>query len=243
MPRKRSASARPRQEAHVPGTDRESVFEYIDNISIYGGFSGTGSEISILDRDLTANPTILSGDINGDDGPNFTNINDNAFVVVKDSGSSDNTIIDGFHIVGANGFEGSTERAVSAGLFHGGTSLTIQNCMFTGNNDTGIHVVNGASLVVNNSVFQDNNFTGLQSGFSTNVTVVNSVFRENRGQFGGGMNNHDGAIVNIKNCTFYGNTAEFGGGIYNNFGTTTLTNLGRLLTNTAAAHLTPALAA
>ncbi|MFK8046225.1 MAG: T9SS type A sorting domain-containing protein [Crocinitomicaceae bacterium] len=45
-------------------TDRNTVFGWIsDSVKVYGGFSGSGTETSVNERDWDAYPTIFSGDI------------------------------------------------------------------------------------------------------------------------------------------------------------------------------------
>ena len=50
---------------YLPGTADSSTFHLSYDLELYGGFAGT--EGSIDDRDIENNPTILSGDLNGDD--------------------------------------------------------------------------------------------------------------------------------------------------------------------------------
>ena len=43
------------------GTDRSISFKMKNGVAVYGGFAGNENDLS--DRDIAANPTILSGDI------------------------------------------------------------------------------------------------------------------------------------------------------------------------------------
>src|SRR5437870_283094 len=83
-----------------PGGKTSEYFTLVDNVTIYGGFAGT--EQGVPDRNITANETILSGDLNGDDTPGGGNITDNSDAVVQDSTTTLPTaILDGFTITAA----------------------------------------------------------------------------------------------------------------------------------------------
>jgi hypothetical protein len=71
---------RPDQRAAICGTqeedcpdcgdcDREASFELRNRVEIYGGFVGAESELEFHLRDWELNPTILDGDLKGDDDP------------------------------------------------------------------------------------------------------------------------------------------------------------------------------
>jgi hypothetical protein len=80
-----------------------SFFMLSDGVSLYGGFAGT--EISLAERDIENNPTILSGDLNGDDVPGEFNTNreDNCIHVLWiESSIAAETILDGFIIEGGH---------------------------------------------------------------------------------------------------------------------------------------------
>jgi parallel beta-helix repeat protein len=51
----------------VWASPREQTFQLLDGIALYGGFAG--GESSLGQRNIQANETILSGDVNRDDGP------------------------------------------------------------------------------------------------------------------------------------------------------------------------------
>jgi hypothetical protein len=57
-------------------------FEIPNGVTLQGGYAGCGAG-DPDERDPIANPTILSGDLNGDDGPDFSNYEDNSFIVVR----------------------------------------------------------------------------------------------------------------------------------------------------------------
>jgi hypothetical protein len=57
-----------------PGGDRAATFALKSGVGVYGGFAGTRRSSG----DIAASPTILSGDLNGDDGPDFANMADNS---------------------------------------------------------------------------------------------------------------------------------------------------------------------
>ena len=83
---------------------REATFTLIKNVSLYGGFSG--GETSKDQADPATKHSILSGDLAGDDGPNFANYDDNTLTIVTGSKLTATTIVDGFHIVGAYNDDG-----------------------------------------------------------------------------------------------------------------------------------------
>ncbi len=71
---------------------REVSFNINNGVQVYGGFAG--GETSLAQRDIRANPTILSGNI-GENGQA-----DNSYHVVDITGSTASTIIDGFTVTG-----------------------------------------------------------------------------------------------------------------------------------------------
>jgi len=57
----------PDEGSSETNNERSSTFLLISGVEIYGGFDGT--EASLSERDISAHPTILSGDIDGNDDP------------------------------------------------------------------------------------------------------------------------------------------------------------------------------
>ncbi len=187
---------------YLPGGDDptpQSTFLIDKNIELYGGFSGV--EETLNERDIEANETILSGDINGDDIDLdfFQNKEDNVWHVMFITEVVDNrTVIDGFTIrngraLGADG-EGDDRR--------GGGILTY-----------GAPVVRNCQFIQNYAWFGGGFYprTNTASGFR----LIDCSFKNNWGGSGGSMymvSLTDGLIAG---CLFEGGRAQnSGGGIY-----------------------------
>lgn len=205
----------------VDDNDPRSVMFHLEQeLSLLGGFAG--SESSPDERNVADHPTILSGDLQNDDGPDFANRVDNAYHIMwPDSLAS--LELDGLTFRGGNaddsgqwpvhwpGFGGAIQGIVS--------SLVLRDCTFTDCQAAGlgsaIHIgETGTSAIVENC-----SFTGNVGGcaflfYATGtVTITDSVFINNETpNFGGGV--YIRASLDISNCVFEGNVANIGGGIH-----------------------------
>jgi hypothetical protein len=176
-----------------PLGDRTATFELVSGVAIYGGFPPGGDW---EDRDPDVYETILSGDLNHNDEPEYGNNDDNSYHVVSCSGADPNTILDGFTITAGNA-NGPIEHNVGGGMYNFGGSLTVTNCTFSGNYarfSAGMYNYGGSPMVDNCT------FSG------------NSAYA-----WGGGMYNYK-CKPTLTNCTFSGNSASglnnrYGGGI------------------------------
>ncbi len=183
--------------------DRTSTFQLINGVALYGGFPSGGGEWS--NRDPNAYESILSGDLNGDDGPGQWQDNgENSYHVVTGSGTDTTAILDGFTITAGNatiyGF-----HYLGGGMFNYDSSPTVTNCIFTGNS-------------------VDDSGGGINNYNYSSPTVTNCTFSDNSAWGGGGMYNYNSSTT-VTNCTFSGNWADvWGGGIYNSNSSPTLTN-------------------
>ncbi len=191
---------------------RDYTFFVKDGVSIYGGFAGTETDIS--QRNITANPTTLSGDFNDDDvvtgsgsSLSITGNGENAYHVVVSSAPSSGGIgvtIDGFIITGGN-----------ADIVY---LITINGNNLSRREGGGIYINNGENLLMNNNVL--NNSASFGGGIycnnSTNTLESNSVLN-NFGGDGGGIN-LDLGINTLINNTISGNVSNDGGGIKTYFG-------------------------
>ncbi len=203
-----------------PNDARTATFTLKYGVEIYGGFAG--SETARDQRNWQTNVTTLSGDLKGDDGPNFGNRDDNSYHVVTGSYTDSNAILDGFTVTGGNGDGG--------GMYNAYGSPTLRNVTFSGNlaAATGGGMDNWySSPTLTNIVFSDNSAAyggGMDNGYSR-PKLTNVVFSGNSAVYGGGMFNSNGR-PKLTNVVFSGNSADKGGGTYNeNDSNPTLTNV------------------
>ncbi len=111
--------------------NRQTTFQLINGVAIYGGYAGFGAP-DPNERNAALYETILSGDLNGDDGPDFANNGDNSYHVVAGSGTDAMATLDGFTVTGGNA-NGPGAFDTGAGLYIATGSPTIRNCLLTGN--------------------------------------------------------------------------------------------------------------
>ncbi len=202
--------------------ERDKTFYLKSGVAVYGGFDG--AETMRSERDWTANPTILSGDI-GTVGNNT----DNCHHVVLSISDANTTVLDGFTVTlgNANGSGTMTNlpttvnRNEGGGIHNKNTSLFIENCIVYANLATsfGAGIFNSNSpIALTNSTVSGNtagNGGGLYNTVSaatfTGCTISNNI-ASNRG---GGMTN-DFCSPTITDCDFLSNsTNNAGGGMLN----------------------------
>lgn len=192
-------------------TGSDATFQLLNDVAIYGGFAG--DETTLEERNIAANPTILSGDIGT---PNVTS--DNAYHVVTGSllaaqvGRS--ALLDGFVIYAGNA-DGADLTAVGGGLLIVQGGPTIRDCAFVGNRAKdaggGVYCSSSTSTFVN-CTFSGNDAYGtvaeaggLRSSGS-NLTLTNCSFTANHAtQTGGGVHHNIGTLA-VFNCIFWNNT-------------------------------------
>ncbi|MEI7726598.1 MAG: choice-of-anchor Q domain-containing protein [Bacteroidota bacterium] len=166
-------------------------FELINNVGIYGGFTGT--ETSVSQRtDFGyggANETILSGDI-GTPGDNT----DNCLHVFYNpsTGITNTALLDGVTITGGNANNAAVNEEKRGGaIYMSSNSPTLSNVIVTGN-----YAIFGGGACNNNSSAKYNN----------------CLFFNNNAAYGGAVMNFASNSLVFNNCTFYGNTATTHGG-------------------------------
>lgn len=196
-------------------TGRDSSFRIArNNIKLYGGFAGT--ETLLSSRSITANPTILSGDIGvkNDSTDNSYHI---MTIIAKSTAKIDTTtIVDGFTMSGGNGQSGG--------------SYTYGSAVFNRQDGAAIFIYGGGSgnqcsPLISNCTFtrNANNFGGAIYAAAYNVGISSPVFikntftlnKANNGGCGVFMNTQGSGTSNSRfdSCTFNNNFGVYGGGI------------------------------
>ncbi|MBN1908398.1 MAG: hypothetical protein JW818_01550, partial [Pirellulales bacterium] len=105
-----------------PGDPRSASFSLVNNVTLYGGFAG--AETALEQRDWTAHPVTLSGDL----GTPVDN-SDNAYTVVYCSEGIE-IALDGLQFIGGNGNgvydDSRPERRIGGGVYSLGNLALIQ---------------------------------------------------------------------------------------------------------------------
>jgi hypothetical protein len=217
---------------HPNGTGyRAATFKLKNGVSIRGGYAGFGERDADA-HDIDLYEAILSGDLNGDDGPNFANNSENSYHVLTGSGTNATAALVGFTITGGNANSGTSlpeDDSGGGGMFNFGGSPTVRYCKFDKNSAMyGGGICQGFdSSLLSNCIFSGN--SGWRGGglytYESQAIVRNCIF------IGNSASNDGGGIINyfqsprLFNCTLTGNTAgKRGGGIYDYMSGSRLTN-------------------
>lgn len=197
---------------------RTDSFKMSSNVEVYGGFNG--SEMSLAQRVLGVTPSILSGDLAGDDTGGGNN-SENSHHLIKGAGADATGIFDGFTVTAgnANSNAGNNNDRGGGIIIAGVSSGTIRNCHFVGNRCTfggGAGYINGDAPSFINTTFENN--SGGSFGGAFDIANAGAVTFESC-RFIGNNANRAGALeifatsgVVVTNCFFKGNTATGSGG-------------------------------
>jgi hypothetical protein len=208
-----------RNSRNPAGTgSRAATFQLPSGVAVYGGYAGLG-EPNPDDRDIEAYQTILSGDLAGNDGPDFANNGENSYHVANCSNTDTNTILNGLTITAGNAGSSSSIDDGGGVLIQAGNPV-FNNCTFIGNiaqdNGGGMATYSGYPRPkMNNCMFignsAGNDGGGLGCGHSE-PTLINCTFTGNSaaGDGGGICSFAFGAILSVKNCILWDNTANEG---------------------------------
>lgn len=222
-----SSQSNEKDDIIISSNDRKGTFLLTNGVVIKGGYAGFG-EPDPNARDIEMYETILSGDLNGDDGPDFNNNTENTYHVVIGNWTDANTILDGFTIRGGNANDYYSPGDRGGGIYNFGSRMMLTNCTISGNvasGDGGGMYNSSSQPTVVNCTFSGN-LAYVGSGMcneSSSPNLTNCIFNGNSADYGGGIRNYSGQPT-ATNCTFSGNSAYRGGGMYNDVTWLILTN-------------------
>jgi len=181
-----------------PSLGRAETFQLKSGVEVYGGFPSGGGDWE--DRDPNMYPTILSGDLAGDDQvpADIAKLRteatraENAYHVVTAIGVDETAVLDGFVLTGGNANAAEAPHYRGGGVYVERGSPTIKHCRFVANTATyggGLYNYSHGSPII-----ADCEFTG------------------NAAYVGGALADYGTARVNM--CTLMGNRATNGGAFY-----------------------------
>lgn len=189
--------------------DRSATFTLRSGIAVYGGFAG--QEVERFERDPHANPTILSGDLIGDDSVGSgrgwylgaSGFDDNSYRVVNLDHADATARLDGFVIESGYAFDTTGGVTAGSGLSADTSSAVVHDCTFR---HCFSYWAGGAVVVVGG------NPTFSACRIHENMTTDG---------MGGGMSIHAGAAT-LRDCEFTSNTSRgyingSGGALYVDF--------------------------
>lgn len=210
----------------TPADARTKTFLIKNGVKLYGGFVGT--ESALTERDIVSSPTVLSGDMYGNDGNNFANNGENVYHVMTASSIASATVLDGFIITGGNANLTAAFLGMVYGHQYGGglissqvnTNLSVTRCVFKGNYagfGGGAMQLYYSEPAITSCVFSNNSVGNSYGGamyFEHGSPVItNSVFAGNTSNYQGGamyVFNYSSPV--IVNSTFANNYATYDGG-------------------------------
>ena len=203
--------------------DPASTFLIDKNLQLYGGF--TGEEETLADRENPIDhPTILSGDLNGDDqDDDFMNFkSDNVHTVVRITSSTTNaTLLDGFIIRGGHADGAGPTGENGGGIYSDGTPA-IRNCTFEQNyamvwgGGIAQFDYSGSTVILDNCHFNNNSAEGGMGCISLSPFLISKPVRLEGISIivalvlGSALAIADPYGGTVQNCTFEDNLAYYG---------------------------------
>lgn len=225
----------------IPADDRSKTFELPGGVAIHGGFQGNETALT-PGHSRARTPSILSGDLAGDDDNTFNNYFNNAYQVCTytgganglesvtltgfdiRSGNADNTQFFGRDAGGAISATGGTVRFEDGRLYRNlasGAGAAVHA------ESASIHILN-AQIFNNRAGFGGGvalQYFRLADGGSPSATFTNTAFSANHATSDAGAIFSQSHTVTITNCTIALNTAGAQcGGFLNDFGSARVQN-------------------
>lgn len=205
------------------GDPREATFQLSGGVTLQGGYAGCGAQGPSA-RDVVKSETILSGDLMGDDGGAVViagvTISNNAYHVVTATDGDSTVVFDGVTIMGGRADGASLPHNHGGGMLIGNNSVQMVGCTFRSNTAKAggaVWISGGSSVSLDQCAFDGNSNTGANAGGGAiggegALNVTGSSFTNNTSGGRGGALDLNAAMVTLVGCTFSGNRAVSGNG-------------------------------
>ena len=210
---------------YKPSTsDRTLAFTIVNSVQIYGGFSG--SENNRAAANPGVNRTVLSGDIGGNDYPDWPNIlnTDNSHRILRIT--SGNVVLSGMSIEGGNSTGASSSEDTGAAMRIDNASVTGYDLTiryhYSPDDGGAISIDNGSTITLQNSDLSYNQAAdaggALVGNDFSSVKFTNTILKKNvSASLGGAVYMRGSATLYTLGSKFEENstttdTAGFGGG-------------------------------
>jgi predicted outer membrane repeat protein len=189
-------------------------------VQVWGGYPASGGDDA--SRNIAANETILSGDIDN----NNTLDAGNAYHVVLAMGVDRRTVLNGLTITGGNAGDDGTSLGTRTITVYGGKSVYCNNGggIYTGVNNGSYSY---SPVLVNVKISGNKSFgdSGGMHNYGAKPVLINVLVSGNTsGDQGGGIFNTNGSSLFLTNVTVSGNSATSGGGAVYNVSSITIWN-------------------
>ncbi|GMU22948.1 MAG: hypothetical protein AMXMBFR13_30320 [Phycisphaerae bacterium] len=218
-----------------PDGDQAVPFDLVSGLAVYGGFAGTETQRD--QRRVDLHETVLSGDLNGNDGPDGTGISDNSSPVVRATNVAQ-AVLDGVTITAGNGVRG--------GLAIERSECAVSLCQIVGNRGNlyaAGAMVSSSSVRFNDCVVRRNDFEAVNRQGAGGMKIMYSdawlsrckleanlvrIEQQTYPLFGGGGLWTEESDAKQLNCVLRANSVSgkhgCGGGLLANYSTTTMTD-------------------
>ncbi len=227
--------------------NRNATFWLASGVTVRGGYAGRASATPDV-NDPNLHPTILTGDLSGNDGANFSGMGDNAYNVVTGSFLDSTAVLENITIRAGNANSGTFPRSRGGAIQIDDGDPTFRGCIIENSQSTnlygGISISFGATPSFYNCVLRNMRTTGADPNGTGGLVGVRhkSTTLFSACEFTGG-NARQGAAayvfdapVTFHNCIVRQNTSTVVGGVLHAAanGELTLLNTSTFANNTPA---------
>lgn len=225
---------RPDQGDGITPGDRNATFTLMNDVAIRGGFAGNEDPATFnpINRDWAAHPTILSGDLSGNDSLGSGRTGDNSLHVLTARNVDISAVLEGVSVNGGNSdgipWNGSNNDR-GGGLYVENATPTLANCGFTANYASmggAVYAQSTSGMVIRSCYFtQNSSVSGAIYTSGANLSLDHCVFSSNSAVgSGAAIRGSASSVLNVTTCSFLGNIASDGGGVSFSETTANLTN-------------------